>query len=526
MQCPHCCQSLEVWKPGFFASFGGRHSICSICGIGFSRRARRSRCARACGFHVCKQCTGILLHTSPTQKKSIALRTACEYGINCYQKCQNHLATYVHPGDPDYRQGRAIFSESRHPEFLSLWHMFLFFDVTDSGNLTFEEFVKLVGEVGRRSENVLDAKDEWKAASGEEEGYLTWVRFALWSHRVGLRLPVGVDDAPGGARLCRFGGPCTCQEFCGVLGNQQRVCACGHKESMHMSDRAYQSLATRLVSRVPRHWELRSEQLVRVTDMTLLATLQLLLDATHKDTDNWTRDRGCYLHGRNSCKPECLFKHRNRVPTGYMLVSAYRNQNRMWWARYTLARAAILQDCQTSECRMNAPQSSKTPFDQLDSAPLVSQVNEWRLLHGSSHSSCRSICEKNFDLSCVGVGGTWKKGKELKGEPLYGNGVYFAERITKADEYAVPCDTAHPDEFHEVCSVLLCRVIGGRSNVCTKNEIDSSSLRQQVFAGPHHSVLGDRVQELKKPYREFVVYDRDQIFPEYLLNYIRVYSTS
>jgi len=156
----------------------------------------------------------------------------------------------------------------------------------------------------------------------------------------------------------------------------------------------------------------------------------------------------------------------------------------------------------------------------------VQEVNEWRLLHGSSQEACAEICERNFNLDLAGSGATWKKDSEKKGTSLYGAGIYFSERITKADEYAEPLAKAAPGgdtSSGGLCTVLICRVLGGRGNICTQNEIDADALRQLVFAGPHHSVIGDRVTKLGKPYREFVVYDRDQVFPEYLLTYVRLF---
>lgn len=59
----------------------------------------------------------------------------------------------------------------------------------------------------------------------------------------------------------------------------------------------------------------------------------------------------------------------------------------------------------------------------------------------------------------------------------------------------------------EIFGALIVRCIGGKANICLTNEIDKEGLKTDVFDGPYHSVFGDRVKELKKPYREFVVYD-------------------
>jgi len=45
-----------------------------------------------------------------------------------------------------------------------------------------------------------------------------------------------------------------------------------------------------------------------------------------------------------------------------------------------------------------------------------------------------------------------------------------------------------------------------------------------VLDGPYHSVFGDRVTKLGKPYREIVVYERSQVFPEFILFYRRKFA--
>ncbi|CAJ1366245.1 unnamed protein product, partial [Effrenium voratum] len=130
-------------------------------------------------------------------------------------------------------------------------------------------------------------------------------------------------------------------------------------------------------------------------------------------------------------------------------------------------------------------------------------------------------------LTLAGSGATWKDPGKALGTPLYGFGLYFAERITKADEYAHAIQEGDPlpvsSGAEDLYAVLLCRVLGGRSNLVTTNEIERDKLRKDVFDGPYHSVFGDRVSSLGKPYKEVVVYDKDQTFPEYLLVYSRVY---
>merc|ERR1712048_121436 len=71
-------------------------------------------------------------------------------------------------------------------------------------------------------------------------------------------------------------------------------------------------------------------------------------------------------------------------------------------------------------------------------AELVDGCNEWRLFHGSSLTACNGICKDDFAVNLAGSGATWKDPGKNAGTPLYGYGIYLAERITKADEYAKP----------------------------------------------------------------------------------------
>jgi len=260
--------------------------------------------------------------------------------------------------------------------------------------------------------------------------------------------------------------------------------------------------------------------LVPVTDPTLLDQLQALLRVRHKTTDNWTRDRGCTLHGRGSseCSLKCANNHRVTVPTGYVLRKAFRNQNMDLWESFTKSRDRIIQECADgADCPYaDVAEDNKVP---LDKQFLKTKCNEWRLFHGTKIDACRSICQKNFLLTFVGKGATWPGAAG----PLYGRGVYLAEKITKADEYADPAPAS--DEFAGFSCVLVVRCVGGRVNVVRTNEVDQDDLMDAVFHGPYNSVFGERtkITPHPKPYNEFVVYDQNQLYPEFLLIYERQY---
>mmetsp|Transcript_83077 Transcript_83077/g.164793 ORF Transcript_83077/g.164793 Transcript_83077/m.164793 type:complete len:726 (+) Transcript_83077:92-2269(+) len=271
----------------------------------------------------------------------------------------------------------------------------------------------------------------------------------------------------------------------------------------------------------PSHWKAGCSGLVEVTNSALKAEFKALLVHANKQSNNWTRDRGCCLHGVNGCNVQCAYAHQVRVPCGFEILHVWRNQNIELWTKYCAMRAAIGEECDNggSPTDRRPVQSSSSVFDGFAGSELQAKHNEWRLFHGAPKDALEQICRDNFNLRLAGMGGTWKEEGDTWGVPLYGFGVYFAEYITKADEYAV---AEHDDPG--AYSVLLCRVIGGRTKVVTDLAIDPNSLESQVLDGPFHSVFGDRVSLHNKPYREVMVYDKNQIFPEFLLTYRRLYA--
>ncbi|CAK0878864.1 unnamed protein product [Prorocentrum cordatum] len=96
-----------------------------------------------------------------------------------------------------------------------------------------------------------------------------------------------------------------------------------------------------------------------------------------------------------------------------------------------------------------------------------------------------------------------------------------AERDHPKDEYAGPC--GGPDDAEaDLLVVLLCRVVGGRVHYTDQDTPDPHFLSKSVVHGSYDSVLGDR-EKLKGTFREFIVYNNDQAYPEYIVMYRRRY---
>jgi len=366
----------------------------------------------------------------------------------------------------------------------SVWDIFRIHDSESSGHLSQEQFAEAIRTCQALlppDTEILVVEDAWKHSGGAQTGFVNFPQFCSWVEQLGLGLPIGLKHADARSE----------EEF---VGNGRSL--------------------------RPADWTFGQDGLVQLTDPDLLAALQEMLDSTHKASDNWTRDRGCALHGVNNCVDACVFRNREPVPSSYTLVAAYRNQNIGLWNRYNQFKHTMVERCATKSDIEYKHLLVASAVDLQD--PLDQRCNEWRLFHGSSIAACRSICASNFQLGYSGAGATWKKVGEDRGVPLYGHGIYFGERITKADEYALPAP-AGCSEAGLHC-VVVSRVVGGRCREVTESQLEVDELRKDVFQRPYDSILGDRMSSLGKPYREVVVYEQDQCFPEYMLVYARQYS--
>ncbi|CAK0867208.1 unnamed protein product, partial [Prorocentrum cordatum] len=395
---------------GLFACLVPRAgSACGACGArqpAGAAVARHLRCGARCGYVLCSACAGAALRGGASSSSSSSKgasagdlgrlssstlaaadahgaaaegpRMACRYGATCWDNGAQHLTTFAHPGDRDYRYGLVRLPEDRGPELETLWQVFTFFDPEETGHLSCSHFQLAAQQLLEDGGSVEEA---WDAAGGKRLGHVTFVRFASWASRLKATMPA----AAGGAA--------------------RRRCQCGHSAWSHRSDAASMSARRQLLSSRPPWWQAEpgpraaavasgspaQGSLTRVADEGLLKALQSLLDATHKQSDNWTRDRGCVAHGVNRCSPECMHQNRAPVPIGYTLKQAFRNQSSALWFRYSLMRCTVQQECSNSGCERVEVESSlpaRAARGTLGGPPLAEEVNEWLLLHGSDYEAC------------------------------------------------------------------------------------------------------------------------------------------
>lgn len=527
------------------AAGAGAGSDVLAAALGSSRACRRGA-----------ECTDFTKEHRQTYSHPVGVTLACTYGSKCYRRNLEHLQQFVHPGDRNYRIGLVHFGMFRgqrvKPEFPSIRALFNYCDPDESGNISLDEFQEAWAHIVTMPREVLGGatlsgtfEEAWAAVTRSQDGvtHISFAQFAKWAADVNLNLPVGMDIGEGAPQPCRFeyldsreGGRCPCADFKAASGP---LCECGHKSSAHASDAALMTVDEQQVLRRLAEGAAaasgglglrkmgsfvvkgRKPGFDMVTDKQTLTDLQRMLTETIKTSDNWTRDRGCALHGRNNCEASCIFSHRAPVPTGFELVRAEKNRNEVLWQTFTVTRSAVRDECSrpSVEHRRFQPLSS---IDVEGTEPLDPSINEWRLFHGTGLAGCKGICSSNFALKLAGTGATWKEDGKAVGTPLYGWGVYLAERSTKADEYAEEITDGLP--IDQGChSMLVCRAVGGLSRLVDTNEFDTDELRRDIFDGPYHSVFGDREAKLSKPFKEVVVYNNNQIFPEFILYYKRTF---
>jgi len=240
-----------------------------------------------------------------------------------------------------------------------------------------------------------------------------------------------------------------------------------------------------------------------ITDAAIKAKFQQLLDLTHRKV--YTRDR--------MGEP---------VPGRLELVGVSVVTNDDLWGDYMARREAVRQELEADggDFVRYSYETTATPEDQVvegekaesiaaslaaDFAePLLSDVNEAFMFHGTSAQAAESIATRDFRVSFAGTNaGT-----------LYGRGVYFAENASKSDEYTRPAKEG-------LRYMLLCRTVLGRTYYSDTKETDPRACEDACCRGRFHSVLGDR-RKCRGTFREFVVFDEEQVYPNYILAYRRV----
>eukprot|EP00746_Dinoflagellata_sp_MGD_P054854 gnl/MRDRNA2_/MRDRNA2_23954_c0_seq1.p1 gnl/MRDRNA2_/MRDRNA2_23954_c0~~gnl/MRDRNA2_/MRDRNA2_23954_c0_seq1.p1 ORF type:complete len:501 (+),score=110.47 gnl/MRDRNA2_/MRDRNA2_23954_c0_seq1:106-1608(+) len=222
----------------------------------------------------------------------------------------------------------------------------------------------------------------------------------------------------------------------------------------------------------------------------------------------------------------CKKYHKDRkgakVPDKLLVQDANYIQNAQNWCEYKIKEKAIREEI--SQLRANGTQILDS-VDHLktrsfvftspghwsdsnaDAEELDARTNTVFLFHGTSKAGAAGITKEDFYIS--------KAGKNAGA--VYGSGIYLAEACTKSDEYS----EADGDGLRYM---LVCRVVLGNMHYTEEYfPKDVDSLVDSCVKGEYHSVLADR-EKARNTFREFIVYDEDQVYPEFLVRYKRCYT--
>jgi len=219
------------------------------------------------------------------------------------------------------------------------------------------------------------------------------------------------------------------------------------------------------------------------------------LDKTWKDQ----RTRDASIHGRTGKMEK------------FEVVAVQRNENPKLWVPYYRLRHQLtkrVEGCEVHTCKTNLGDDGADNAI-LARANLCAEANEFYLFHGTKPSAVKAICDDDFELRMAGGNaGT-----------LYGPGLYFAESSSKSDEYA---DDDKEGIFAGLYAMILCRVTCGNMHYTDEVRPNVQSLVDSCIRDKtHQSILGDR-EKCRGTYREFIVFDKDQAYPEYVIIYRRV----
>eukprot|EP00929_Paragymnodinium_shiwhaense_P053495 TRINITY_DN26776_c0_g1_i1.p1 TRINITY_DN26776_c0_g1~~TRINITY_DN26776_c0_g1_i1.p1 ORF type:complete len:503 (+),score=107.62 TRINITY_DN26776_c0_g1_i1:133-1641(+) len=468
-------------------------------------------------------------------------RALCRYGSECYRRNEQHLREVAHPWDTDYLE---ICRQTKvDPNIISVRKLFDWCDNIGTGHVTKKQMGEkweLIQELTAKDIGCF-TDDVWTGLDDDGNGYINFSEFAEWTTANEITLPLGLDDLfdglnsdmgmklrcgvhscmcedfQVGRRRCKYGADCYQKNeahlgsFChpndpdweANCKGDGNMCSCGHKRKLHAS------AATGVCSvPYPVYWKNQAggsnandefNTLVSVPEM--IGKFSQLVDHTYSDVT--TRDRvnhsGSWM-----------------VPRDFKVVDVMRNENSKLWRKYCVRKAELQKERQMALDDPEAEAKGGLPKYEAYEDVLTSKkwaeidkhesldpgVNEWYLFHGTSASAAVNICKKDFKMRLAGSAtGT-----------LYGRGSYFAESVTKSDEYSKSEDGCH--------TVILCRVLGGRVRYTAERTPDPDELTKDCVEGPYDCIVGDR-KKVSGTYREFIVFDTENVYPEYILKYKR-----
>jgi hypothetical protein len=187
------------------------------------------------------------------------------------------------------------------------------------------------------------------------------------------------------------------------------------------------------------------------------------------------------------------------------VVSVERVENESLWQMYQLRRDILKKNVAAQGIRSLSAASRWQPAIPSKEAEMSLDINEFYLFHGTSSKSAHIICKHGFDEHVADLNG------------LYGAGSYFAINSCKSHQYSLK----YKDSSTFV--MLVCRVVMG-SPYFTSTQHNGQRRPPDNAATPGRpfdSIFAEHGigRGGQQQHNEYVVFDRLQVYPEYIVRY-------
>lgn len=212
------------------------------------------------------------------------------------------------------------------------------------------------------------------------------------------------------------------------------------------------------------------------------------------------------------------------MPTGVHVLKVIRIEDSGLWSQFVEFQETIRTRRQGQPLRSLAPVQTVEGLPAPERARLAKDVNEVYLWHGCSPSVVTQVALSGFPDKLRNFN-----------QGSYGHGAYFVEDADHADEYSTDDAEGYYRGYY---AMLLCRVTLGQPQVLagplgldprtSGSPVSSPSTAADRSVGPNRpfdSTVGP-VPASYGEFREFVVQERSQIYPEYAIIYERKFRRS
>lgn len=272
------------------------------------------------------------------------------------------------------------------------------------------------------------------------------------------------------------------------------LCASTCEEAAVWAEAVRSAAAARLHAVLPTGWDVGTMLSGNVGPVRRVVKVDLPREATqivqhlvdHSFICKRTRDRG-----------------NQEVPLRLEVVKVMCVQNVAAWMAYNSARVRVRAKAGAGNAHPLLPEVLTATLESAAAlGGLDEAANEQWLFHGTTVAAAQGITDSEFRMDLAG---------SHRGS-MYGKAVYLAECSSKADEYSEAGEDG-------LCRMLLCRATLGSVLVERERHPNAPELELKC-RHRHDSLCGDRWAAVGT-FREFVLYDSSQVYPEYIIHYRR-----